>query len=515
MESGELSRDEFSAGALEEKLKLEGNASELIRRVFYFFRQHRSYSKKVVLELGGGNTELSWQIAMNNPDKLVIVTDSYAQKDNYKLINDLWNSRSLKAQKEPLPNLVVLKIKLKDMLQLLPGNSINSVLIVNPDFYTSRETVDLLNNPEIQGKLNGVKVFFKPYGNMLSYKYQSDLKFQEMGGDAVLLGGLRLVGSGKEVFGVNVFEHTQAPTGYSEPSHEKIIWEGNIIKGDSALEDRAMKISDLKNSAVFRKIKDEDSAQFVRQAGDGAMSAVKIMDDFHAIGDWESVWQQIQAINESETLGYYNPNQDTEKLMQNSLMQIEPNLKYALAVDISSNKVIGYVFFQRRRPDDKEVYVSNLAVLPEHQGQHIGIQLMRHVFEYANKLGHLSVTLITAWSAENPALAFYDKLPDNIPGVSIEGRTGFEGEIYYVFTYNPSVNFVMNARGGIDLTSTKMDLQTQNTGEGVKFHLDPAMLRQLQNASGFVPVIIDIQPIVDLRQFLGIQERFSVAAAPV
>jgi hypothetical protein len=60
--------------------------------------------------------------------------------------------------------------------------------------------------------------------------------------------------------------------------------------------------------------------------------------------------------------------------------------------------------------------------------------------------------------------------------------------------------------GGIDLTPANMNLQTQNAGagEGIKFHLDPALMKQLQNAAGFVPVIINIQPMQDLRRFLGV-----------
>jgi hypothetical protein len=58
--------------------------------------------------------------------------------------------------------------------------------------------------------------------------------------------------------------------------------------------------------------------------------------------------------------------------------------------------------------------------------------------------------------------------------------------------------------GGIDLTPANMDLQTQNNGGEIKFHLNPAQLAQLQNAPGFVPVIINIQPINNLRVFLGL-----------
>ncbi|MBF0571075.1 MAG: hypothetical protein HQL12_04320 [Candidatus Omnitrophica bacterium] len=68
-------------------------------------------------------------------------------------------------------------------------------------------------------------------------------------------------------------------------------------------------------------------------------------------------------------------------------------------------------------------------------------------------------------------------------------------------------------KGGIDLTAANMNLQTQNNGGEIKFHLDPAMLRQLQNAPGFVPVIINIQPMMDLRQFLGLNVQERVPAA--
>jgi hypothetical protein len=43
-----------------------------------------------------------------------------------------------------------------------------------------------------------------------------------------------------------------------------------------------------------------------------------------------------------------------------------------------------------------------------------------------------------------------------------------------------------------------------DTLEGIRFHLDPAQLAQLQNAPGFVPVIINIRPLNDLKSFLGV-----------
>ena len=79
-------------------------------------------------------------------------------------------------------------------------------------------------------------------------------------------------------------------------------------------------------------------------------------------------------------------------------------------------------------------------------------------------------------------------------------------------TFNPaqSSKIENNEYGGIDLTPANMNLQTQNAGEGIKFHLDPAQLAQLQNAPGFTPVIINIQPMGDLREFLGLNDSSAV-----
>ena len=57
--------------------------------------------------------------------------------------------------------------------------------------------------------------------------------------------------------------------------------------------------------------------------------------------------------------------------------------------------------------------------------------------------------------------------------------------------------------GGIDLNSDKMNLQLKNNGSKIQLHIDPAMLRKLQDVRGFIPIIINIQPLVDLQMLLG------------
>jgi len=76
----------------------------------------------------------------------------------------------------------------------------------------------------------------------------------------------------------------------------------------------------------------------------------------------------------------------------------------------------------------------------------------------------------------------------------------------YYFTALKAIDYAQIAQntGGIDFNAAQMNLQINNAGEGIKFNLDPKMLAQLQHAPGFEPVIINIQPLVDLKSFLGI-----------
>jgi len=84
-------------------------------------------------------------------------------------------------------------------------------------------------------------------------------------------------------------------------------------------------------------------------------------------------------------------------------------------------------------------------------------------------------------------------------------------------TFNASVaDQVADQRitpGGIDLTPAHMNLQTQNLGGRIKFHMDTSMLKQLQDASGFEPVIVSIQPMVNLKIFLGLKNRDEKVAS--
>jgi hypothetical protein len=59
-----------------------------------------------------------------------------------------------------------------------------------------------------------------------------------------------------------------------------------------------------------------------------------------------------------------------------------------------------------------------------------------------------------------------------------------------------------SATGGIDMSHLEVGAKG-----GIKFHIDPAQLAALQNAPGFVPVIVSIEPENDLKGFLGLPNQ--------
>jgi hypothetical protein len=73
-----------------------------------------------------------------------------------------------------------------------------------------------------------------------------------------------------------------------------------------------------------------------------------------------------------------------------------------------------------------------------------------------------------------------------------------------VDVYHKNVDRATLSNGGIDFTSNKTPLEIKNSMGGIKFHIDSAMLTEFKNAPGLMPVIIDVELNVNLKEFLGI-----------
>jgi hypothetical protein len=56
--------------------------------------------------------------------------------------------------------------------------------------------------------------------------------------------------------------------------------------------------------------------------------------------------------------------------------------------------------------------------------------------------------------------------------------------------------------GGIDLKANVMSMQVQGLGDGLKFNIDPVMLKDLERLPGLTPFVIRVAPMNDVRSFL-------------
>lgn len=124
------------------------------------------------------------------------------------------------------------------------------------------------------------------------------------------------------------------------------------------------------------------------------------------------------------------------------------------------------------------------------------------------KIGVLQDSLASKWAF---AMTYIHETLHWLSGENDDTRA-FETAIFSVLTKailelnkKDTDEAMMSAPGGIDLNISKMDFQVQNSGEAIRFNIDPALIRQMQDATGLVPLIIDFQPTQSLTQFMGIK----------
>jgi ribosomal protein S18 acetylase RimI-like enzyme len=192
--------------------------------------------------------------------------------------------------------------------------------------------------------------------------------------------------------------------------------------------------------------------------------------------------------------------------------------KMKTIVAMKGSEVIGFASFTNQ--DNRALPFANgklewIAVKKAYQRGRIGSILLTkvvHELEVSGKEG-----MVLSVIQKNNAKGFYQRFVENL---SVQSGKKYEflfenlPSFYGATAPESTIKFPFNivdgsSTGGIDLSPAKMNLQTQNAGIAIKFHLDPAMLAQLQNAPGFVPVIIYIQPMKDIRHFLGIVSQLK------
>jgi len=129
---------------LDAELKKLGNNNNSRKKILQFLSTNK---QKTLLEIGCGKGNTSLEIARNNKDINVIAIDIFNDEDRsgyyYDNYTKPWENNELEAQKENLPNLVILR-STSDILKLLPKNFLNWILFVKPDL-NDTDSLDAIN----------------------------------------------------------------------------------------------------------------------------------------------------------------------------------------------------------------------------------------------------------------------------------------------------------------------------------------------------------------------------------
>ncbi len=125
-------------------LKSQGNRPEIIERFNRILKMDT-----IILELGCGNAEIAWQIASQNANVGVVATDIYRSPclagsvSGYAKASRAWTNGLLKAQILAPVNLAILRAG-ACLLRFLPAESLDSLLMVNPEPAVGRAFLELL-----------------------------------------------------------------------------------------------------------------------------------------------------------------------------------------------------------------------------------------------------------------------------------------------------------------------------------------------------------------------------------
>ncbi len=76
------------------------------------------------------------------------------------------------------------------------------------------------------------------------------------------------------------------------------------------------------------------------------------------------------------------------------------------------------------------------------------------------------------------------------------------------------ISSIDSKRGGIDLTSDKMDLKLKSDGGAIRFKMDPAQLKALQEAPGLIPSIVNMRTLPAGQEGINILKLFLGVQAP-
>jgi len=180
-------------------------------------------------------------------------------------------------------------------------------------------------------------------------------------------------------------------------------------------------------------------------------------------------------------------------------------------------KLVGVYFADQTKAINHVALGAGISVDPAYQRQGIGKHLFREMLLLLKEKGFTELIVRSETSLLSPALTSSQALANTIRRIYSEIITTSYDPISLKLIsqqsldlqkWDPSAASSDDAAinpGGIDLNPSHLAIETTDTGDAVTFAIDPAMLKQIQDAPGMIPVIIGIQPLESLPQFMGVR----------
>ena len=166
---------------LEHYLQANGNSARTVARLRTILNM-----KTVILEIGCGNAEIAWRIALENPEAGLIATDKFdypciaGRHSSYGWVAKTWKNSLLPAQVLGPPNLVVLRAEV-EILPFLPLSSVDSILMVNPEPVIGSAVLNKLWAQQWMSrlKIGPQQIVVKPFSSDLGMSVACGFEFDQ------------------------------------------------------------------------------------------------------------------------------------------------------------------------------------------------------------------------------------------------------------------------------------------------------------------------------------------------
>ena len=140
----------------------------------------------LILEIGCGNAEIAWEIALKNPLTGVIATDLYeypcstGTTSGYGWVAKAWKNDMLPAQIFGPPNLVVLRAE-AEIMRFMPAQCLDSILLINPEPDIGKAFLKTVSEQKLMDRVKSGshKIVIKPYSSDMGMAVFGGFEFDQ------------------------------------------------------------------------------------------------------------------------------------------------------------------------------------------------------------------------------------------------------------------------------------------------------------------------------------------------